>query len=66
MGSYPFWTLNPNQLAELQSDTELYVHNSNDNGNYIQLRGYAQGSWIRHKTAIASQSSDTLGSASTP
>ena len=48
MGSYPFWTLNPNQLAELQSDTELYVHNSNDNGNYIQLRGYAQDSWIRH------------------
>ncbi len=48
MGSYPFWTLNPNQLAELQSNTELYVHNSNDNGNYIQLRGYAQDSWIRH------------------
>ena len=24
MGTYPFWTLNPNRLAELQSDTALY------------------------------------------
>ena len=44
MGSYPFWTLNPNQLAELQSNTELYVHNSNDNGNYIRDSPYWESS----------------------
>ena len=56
MGTYPFWILKPNRLAELQPDTVLHDARRDRWRHYTQSRGFVNSFIVRGRYGLLKQS----------